>query len=74
MPRYRWNNAHAWLRWSYRHRGGVTANDLLNFIAQHIGGDEIQDYFQSDMDADGYFNDLDAPTEEETDDADADTE
>lgn len=63
-PRYRWEHPMDWLRDS-----NVTKGDLLNFIAAEVDGDQIQDYFQSDMDADGYFVDLMAPTNDEEEEA-----
>lgn len=59
-PRYRWKHPMEWLRHS-----SMTYGDLLNFIQANCDDDQIQDYFQPDMEADGYFEDLDAPSEEE---------
>jgi len=60
-PVYRWSHPIKWLR----DTDDLEYNDLINFIAKNCDGDQIQDYFQADMDEDGYFEDLDAPKEDE---------
>jgi len=57
---YRWANAFEWLDWATEVRtsnslSGITTADLLNFIKANCDSDDIQDYFQEDMDQDGFF-------------------
>lgn len=70
--RYRWESAIEWLHWSIRQDVGVNKNDLFDFIASECNIDTISDYFQEDMDADGYFEDLDAKTEEDAEEIEED--
>lgn len=58
MSRYEFNNAHEWL---YSKRIPSWLVPLLN----KIDDDTIQDVYQSDMDADGYFDDLDEQEDDE---------
>jgi hypothetical protein len=55
--KYRWANAQEWLVWAYDN-GKVTASELLHIVIEHVDGDDIQDEFQADMDAAGFFDEL----------------
>lgn len=59
MPRYQWSNPHEWLD----ERAQDWEKDELLFtllsLASHLDADTLQDLFQSEMDSDGYFQDLD---------------
>ena len=72
-PRYRWRHASEWLDWKI---GKIVALDdrqdaltelaaLTRILARHMDGDQIQDEFQSEMDADGFFDDLDAKEDDD---------
>jgi hypothetical protein len=64
MARYRYESHHDWL--AQRLQGLASdgnAAELLNFancMAGKLDGDTIQELFERDMDADGFFDDLDA--------------
>lgn len=64
MARYQWATAYEWLE-EYLRNHPEQAHSIAMSLAMKLDADSIQDEFQSDMDADGYFTDLDA-TEEET--------
>ena len=57
-------NPHEWLG---HHAGSLTSRGELHFfiaaLASKLDGDDIQDLFVNEMDADGYFDDV----EEEND-------
>lgn len=64
--RYRWSHPQEWLQ-DYIKERSEDANELFSLaseLAQHLDGDQIQDLFQSDMDADGYFDALTPPPRE----------
>lgn len=66
MPRYRWASPHEWLSHKINSIGTVSPEarklrGILNEVIPKLDADDIQDAFQSEMDADGYFEDLDAP-------------
>ena len=46
--KYKWANAHEWLKQS-----GL---DLWGLIESFIDADQIQEHFESEMDADGFFD------------------
>ena len=60
MSEYRWANAHEWLR-NYVDRTPVDTDrsdfwrNLVMSLASKLDSDEIQDEFEREMDADGYF-------------------
>lgn len=61
MARYRWQYPVDWLseaalKWDERRLYQAVLS-----LAGRLDSDAIQDLFQEDMDADGYFTDLDAP-------------
>jgi hypothetical protein len=60
--RYRWSHPSEWLDDRIRTLTTEEDHDALADIAQSLAGrldgDSIQDLFQSEMDADGYFQDL----------------
>uniref|UniRef100_A0A6M3L1E3 Uncharacterized protein n=1 Tax=viral metagenome TaxID=1070528 RepID=A0A6M3L1E3_9ZZZZ len=63
MARYRWSYPLEWLR---EHLDGLHTQDgeLLSEakeLASQLDSDQIQDIYETDMDKDGYFTDLDAP-------------
>jgi hypothetical protein len=63
MPSYKHESAQAWLQ---QYIAGLGYQELLQEaknLATHLDNDTIQDIYQSDMDADGFFTDLDARPE-----------
>lgn len=66
MPRYQWGHPAEWLESRLTTLADdENMNEILSIardLASKVDGDALQDLFQSDMDADGYFDDLDAPT------------
>lgn len=69
MARYQWNNPQEWLL--EKAQGYSRASDtaellsIIHTLVTKLDADSIQDDFQSEMDADGYFDDLDAKDTEE---------
>ena len=55
MSKYRWATAFEWLK--EKHLDGVDVG-IVNLLAG-LDSDTIQDQYQSEMDADGYFQELD---------------
>ena len=74
MARYKWHTAHEWLlEKAQEYARANNAAELLSIIdtlVPKLDGDTIQDEFQSEMDADGFFDDLDAADEEDEDEED----
>jgi len=69
MPRYQWSSAQEWLLEKINGADLVEVRSIARELAEQTDNDQIQDSFQSEMDADGFFDDLDAePTEPEEDD------
>ena len=64
MTRYKWETAHDWLE-DYLQRNPNQAHSIAMSLAMKLDSDQIQDEFQSDMDVDGYFEDLDAAVEDD---------
>ena len=67
MTRYRYEHPAEWLD-AYIRRHADDPEWLLGVIlalTSKLTGDDIQDLFQAEMDADGYFDDLDKPTDAE---------
>jgi hypothetical protein len=62
MKRYKFDNAHEWLGHYSQHTADVKGiTGLLGIIAELAGqldADTIQDLYQSEMDADGYFDEV----------------
>ena len=56
---YRWGNAWEWLDWAVLH-GKVSKTDLL-ILCKDVDLERIEDYFQPDMERDGYFEEEKAP-------------
>ena len=69
MTRYKWNTAHEWLlEKAQEYARANNAAELLSIIdtlVPKLDSDTIQDEFESEMDADGYFDDLDAKPEDD---------
>lgn len=65
---YKYANAHDWLE---ERITGTSDLDYLRGIIRSLAGkcdgDDLQDIFQSEMSADGYFDDLDAEEEDDGD-------
>jgi len=57
MPNYKYESAFDWLSLAVEARR-VSSSELLTLIQDHVDGDAIQDMFQKDMEADGFFVDL----------------
>jgi len=54
-PQYKWDHP---LEWLIQYLGALGQAELLQeafTLAQKLDGDEIQDLYQSEMDAQGYF-------------------
>lgn len=59
-PRYRWAHPSEWLDWyleSETHDRDAIVG-IARALAEGLDGDDLQDLFQPEMDADGYFHDL----------------
>jgi hypothetical protein len=52
----RWNNPHEWLLKKAQQWNADELYDALRGLAYRLNGDSIQGLFQSEMDADGYFD------------------
>jgi hypothetical protein len=61
---YKFETAHAWLDYAVRD-GKISTAELLSFIHIIADSDQIQDNFQSLMDADGYFDDEETEDKED---------
>jgi hypothetical protein len=61
--KYRWANAHEWL-YEAMQQGRVTKIDLF-MLCKELDPERIEDYFASDMERDGYFEE--EKSEEELD-------
>ncbi len=59
MARYKWDSAYEWLSDKAKGWDEARLYQELMSLARDADSDTLQDQFQSDMDADGYFNDLD---------------
>lgn len=59
MARYKYNNAHEWFHEYTQRLESSALHSIANDLADKLDGDTIQDMFQNEMDADGYFRDLD---------------
>ena len=65
MARYKWDSPQEWL---IQYASKLDASKLFqefSILVQELDADKIQDLYQSDMDADGYFTDLDARAEDD---------
>jgi hypothetical protein len=58
MPKYQYPDAHSWLQQAVE-KGDVKVHELLVLINQNVSGEQIEDHFQSSMDKDGYYQELD---------------
>lgn len=58
MARYKWDNPAEWLSEKAQSWGEDALRAALNELARHVDFDDIQDIFQDEMDADGYFKEL----------------
>lgn len=54
MDKYRWASPREWLDWK-RQTSGISDTEILNTILDEFDGDQLQDAFQAEMCADGYF-------------------
>lgn len=65
MARYKYASVHEWLiEWA----GKLNADELFQeftTIARELDADKIQDLYQSEMDRDGFFQDLDKTVTQE---------
>lgn len=62
---YRWNGAHDWLADKLE---GIGEDALLAFaqrMSQLMDADDIQEAFQEEMDADGYFEEVPPAVQDE---------
>lgn len=60
QKRYKWDSPHAWLMHKVN-KTRTTRSELIGFIdslAGRLDSDSIQDLFEAEMDADGYFRAL----------------
>lgn len=60
MSSYKYESAQAWLQQKILETPAAELVSLASELAQHLDADEIQDVFESEMDQDGFFIDLDA--------------
>lgn len=76
--KYKWDHPSDWLTEKLNgFEAGTEFGKLREFalaIAGELDGDQIQDLFQSDMDADGYFDDQNEPDEDADDEVAEDAE
>jgi len=57
--RYRWSHPAEWLdHWIDEHQEVDALDHLARELASKLDADQIQDLFQDEMDADGYFRPL----------------
>lgn len=54
--KYRWNTPHDWVLWQMDRHGAVWAADALRVVILKVDADTLQDIFEKEMDADGYFD------------------
>jgi hypothetical protein len=58
-PRYRWAHPSEWLdHWIEQHQDVAALDSLARALAAELDSDQLQDLFQAEMDADGYFRPL----------------
>jgi len=69
MAKYKWDSAREWLDQKVEEiaarndsRSMAELVSIYNTIVAHLDNDTIQDDFQSEMDADGFFRDLEIVT------------
>jgi hypothetical protein len=58
---YKWDNPHEWFEQFWRGKIEQGSSELYSIgmeLARQLDSDGIQDLFQSDMDADGYFQEV----------------
>lgn len=55
---YRWAGPHEWLAEKATSDDPVYVRGLLNSLLRYIDAEDIQEIFQAEMDADGYFDSL----------------
>lgn len=56
---YKWANPHEWfLVWIEQETDPVKLRAQLRFVAGRLHSDQIQDLFQSEMEEDGYFEEV----------------
>lgn len=70
MPRYKYADPQEWLAERARDWSHDRLYLELMELARQTDSDTLQDIYQSDMDADGYFEDLDAPKKPEDEEED----
>lgn len=68
MATYKWSSPHEWLEHKIsEHASTDDTGDLVSIareLASKLDADSIQDIFQSDMEADGYFTPEPNPLDE----------
>lgn len=62
---YKWNNPGDWLHERVQSAGEDVLRGYLTAIIGSLDSDTIQDIFQSEMDADGYFDEDEEEDEED---------
>lgn len=58
QPRYRWDSPAAWVEDKLLEGNRAECTSIARELLGHVDGDVIQDSFQSEMQADGFFRDL----------------
>ena len=58
VKKYKWNSAHEWLLDAMEKWDINQLKCEFREIMMKMDSDEIQDIYQSDMDADGYFDEI----------------
>lgn len=54
-PHKTWKSPHSWLADKTYRWDSESLREVLIILSQYIDADEIQETFESEMDADGYF-------------------
>lgn len=55
MPKYRWSSANEWLDEKIDSARNAELTSIAKQLASLVDGDQIQDIFQAEMEADGFF-------------------
>lgn len=67
MPSYKWDSPASWLLDRINDADVVDLRGIARELTELVDNDSIQNVFQSDMSADGYFDDLDKASDEDED-------
>lgn len=56
QPEYKWQGPHEWLKWAWDN--DIIGPTMLFELIKEVDADTIQDFFQAEMEAAGYFEPL----------------